>query len=209
MRRMGTIFRNIFGVTAVAFTVVAFVYNGNTAGPNDLLHPNTDPQFADLVERGYDPSNSARDILAQFTGAPAPTSHEVDYAAAIAAYDQERSRLEVLSQERETNFQGLLAWAAIFGCLSLVITVPWRRLIGRVHKSSKTAAFEAGKLTGQCVNALTSITDSSPSPIIGRSGMKSYSVADELQKWSKLHDEGVVTDAEFDEARNRLLNRVG
>ena len=35
--------------------------------------------------------------------------------------------------------------------------------------------------------------------------MQSYSVADELSKWSKLRDEGVVSEQEFQDARNKIL----
>ncbi|PZT92470.1 SHOCT domain-containing protein [Sphingomonas sp.] len=47
----------------------------------------------------------------------------------------------------------------------------------------------------------------SSTPIFKRDNLKTYSVADELAKWKKLRDEGVVTDEEYDEARQSLLNR--
>lgn len=43
------------------------------------------------------------------------------------------------------------------------------------------------------------------SRIIKRDSLASYSVADELIKWSKLHAEGLVSDDEFEEARTKLL----
>ncbi|MCH7630025.1 MAG: SHOCT domain-containing protein [Proteobacteria bacterium] len=45
------------------------------------------------------------------------------------------------------------------------------------------------------------------SPIVGRHGLTSYSVADELMKWNELRETGVVTEEEFGEARARLLKR--
>ena len=41
--------------------------------------------------------------------------------------------------------------------------------------------------------------------IIKGENMRSYSVADELSKWAKLRDEGVVSEQEFQEARNKIL----
>lgn len=43
------------------------------------------------------------------------------------------------------------------------------------------------------------------SRIIKIQGLKSYSVADELLKWSKLRDEGLVSEDEYHEARAKLL----
>lgn len=36
-------------------------------------------------------------------------------------------------------------------------------------------------------------------------GVKTYSVADELLKWSKLKENGLVTDEEFEQAKSKLL----
>lgn len=41
--------------------------------------------------------------------------------------------------------------------------------------------------------------------IIKGENMRSYSVADELSKWAKLRDDGVVSEQEFQEARNKIL----
>jgi len=37
--------------------------------------------------------------------------------------------------------------------------------------------------------------------------LKQYSVADELLKWAKLKEGGLITEEEFNEARSKLLNR--
>ena len=41
--------------------------------------------------------------------------------------------------------------------------------------------------------------------IIKGENLRSYSVADELSKWAKLRDEGVISEQEFQEARNKIL----
>jgi hypothetical protein len=43
-------------------------------------------------------------------------------------------------------------------------------------------------------------------PIMSREKMAAYSVADELSKWGKLRDEGLITEEQFLETRSRLLN---
>lgn len=42
--------------------------------------------------------------------------------------------------------------------------------------------------------------------IMGRDNMASYSVADELLKWKKLNDDGVISDSEFEDMKKKLLN---
>ncbi|MNR60378.1 hypothetical protein D3C85_1818390 [compost metagenome] len=45
------------------------------------------------------------------------------------------------------------------------------------------------------------------SGIIKTQSFKAFSVADELIKWSKLRDDGVVTVEEYELARAKLLGR--
>ena len=42
--------------------------------------------------------------------------------------------------------------------------------------------------------------------IMSRDGLQPYSVADEIAKWKALHDQGVIDDDEYRQARSRLLN---
>jgi hypothetical protein len=43
--------------------------------------------------------------------------------------------------------------------------------------------------------------------IIGRDSHTPYSIADELLKWSKLREDGLITENEYQQARMNLLNR--
>jgi hypothetical protein len=43
--------------------------------------------------------------------------------------------------------------------------------------------------------------------IIKAEKLKQYSVADELLKWAKLKEDGHISEAEFNEARDKLLKR--
>lgn len=42
--------------------------------------------------------------------------------------------------------------------------------------------------------------------IIGRDNLSSYSVADEMLKWSNLLEKGLITKEEFDKAKTKLMN---
>jgi hypothetical protein len=42
--------------------------------------------------------------------------------------------------------------------------------------------------------------------IVGRSNATSFSIADELMKWTKLRDDGIVSEDEFQDARRNLMS---
>lgn len=50
-------------------------------------------------------------------------------------------------------------------------------------------------------------SDSGDAKIRSSGGFGTYSVADELRKWADLREEGVVSEQEFQEARDTLLKR--
>ena len=54
------------------------------------------------------------------------------------------------------------------------------------------------------------IEDNQNSPeieITKRDKMNSYSVADELLKWAKLKEDGLISKEDYEKAKNALLNR--
>lgn len=54
---------------------------------------------------------------------------------------------------------------------------------------------------------ITSKTNQREVDIIKGENLKQYSVADELTKWAKLKEDGHISEDEFNDARNKLLNR--
>ena len=50
-------------------------------------------------------------------------------------------------------------------------------------------------------------TTATKARIIGRDSLTPYSIADELLKWNKLREDGLITEDEYQEARMNLLNR--
>ncbi|WP_295531995.1 SHOCT domain-containing protein [Novosphingobium sp. Chol11] len=89
--------------------------------------------------------------------------------------------------------------------LFVILNIPWSRM-------ASNAAYKSGVVTGKFINivrvGVSSIKEpASGSPIVGRHGLSTYSIADELAKWNQLREDGVVTEKEFAGARARLLNR--
>ena len=43
--------------------------------------------------------------------------------------------------------------------------------------------------------------------IVGNDNLRSYSAADELLKWAELREKGIISEREFDEAREKILRK--
>jgi hypothetical protein len=159
-------------------------------------HPDQDPAFAEIA------SDPVRSSQAQFMP---ETELEQQYSAALIEYGRQRVGYdyEVADIARRKNKRfGLLTVFVIFWGIALL---PWPRWFSKAKSSAEVVADHAVVLAAKGSEAWREATASSP--VIGRHGLKSYSVADELLKWSKLRDEGVVTEAEYEEARVKLLSR--
>jgi hypothetical protein len=50
------------------------------------------------------------------------------------------------------------------------------------------------------------VTENSPN-IFNNEGIKQYSVADELLKWAKLKEDGLISDKEFEQAKAKILGK--
>ncbi|VWX47974.1 SHOCT domain-containing protein [Novosphingobium sp. 9U] len=202
---MLTVFRALLGLATAGAAFAAIMFNGGIVSLDTIAHPNNDPQFADLVERGYRPPSGVVEVLERQGQAP-ETRHEADYGTALKWYDDRRSATEYNNSLEEEKRDLAIGWAIALGALFLISLLPWARFVRKMNASGDAAADKVAKIASQGTTALKEKLR--PSPIIGRSGLSSFSVADELAKWSKLRDEGVVTAAEFEEARARLLKRT-
>jgi hypothetical protein len=106
-----------------------------------------------------------------------------EYYSAESAYNS--------SKDDRNRF---IAWAGGIGSLALVIQFLWvgpftRQLpVWRAARSHKK-------------------TNTKNKHIIGRDSLTPYSIADELLKWSKLREDGHITEDEYQDARMKLLNR--
>lgn len=132
------------------------------------------------------------------------TNQEADYAAAVQDYDKQ-SRLADEQRGSYGSIRDILLWLATIPALLLTLSLlPWSRWIGKAAEVDRRMANESKKMFEVGVEDLRAMRE--PSPIIGRKGLKTYSIADELTKWNDLLNNGVVTVAEFEEARARLLS---
>lgn len=189
----------------IALTWNALNHNHKEQVAMSIVHPDYDPKFADLTQSGYKPPNQYEAILGKYAGINNQSPHETEYGVALDSYEREASLYATeVSAHREAR-DILAGWAVVCAVVFSLSLLPWARWGGKLNKSGMAVAEEATKLGAHSVIAIKAMSD--PSPIVGRSGFTSYSVADELEKWSKLRNEGVVTEAEFEEARARLLRR--
>lgn len=179
----------------LTLSMAAIVKNQGANAPIELpTHPSDDPIFADFKQwdADFNPPSDSPALLLQ-------------YRMALDAYDHE---LNIATRVREDSAETrdiLVGWiVAVFLFLALT-WLPWRRWGDKTSEATSVAAEEAGKLAARGYMAAKALAE--PSPIVGRSGLKTYSVADELAKWSKLREEGVVSQEEFEEARAALLRR--
>jgi hypothetical protein len=183
-------------VAAFGFGIASVAYTDSTVLEPTVVDPQSDPQYADIDKSAYN------QLLTRF--AP-KTSHESAYQAASQAYEQEVSFLSQKQEEAVETRKALFAGAGLVLITLFIISLPWRHWLRTFKKTTDTVVTETTKAALVGVKALKSVQDNSP--IVGRSGLSSYSIADELEKWSRRRAEGIVTEQEFEEARTKLLKR--
>lgn len=124
--------------------------------------------------------------------------------AVMESQRQSALRLDRIHEYQEV--QGISTFFAIVCALAFIgLCLPWDRIAAKPSQKASNVAFNLGKITGQAAHSIKEMTGGSP--IVGRHGLTSYSVADELMKWNELRETGVVTEEEFAEARALLLKR--
>lgn len=176
--------------------VCSVVYHDRTAIERTLADPRTDPQFSDIV------SNPLQVFQAEMN----PTTiHEGDYSIALRNFQKEQTVIDNQIYDAGRTFDTVVTLLLIAIVSLLIALLPWPRWTRRAQKSSSALAQQAVVLASNGGDVWKAKT--AASPVVGRHGLKSYSVADELLKWNELRSEGVVSNAEFEEARKNLLSR--
>jgi len=94
-----------------------------------------------------------------------------------------------------------LAGALLSGVYLLIVEHLWRIPLTRQLPGFHSSYRRLGDLFRRI-----KVPRSSTLSIMSRENLVPFSVADELKKWSKLRDEGVITEEQFLEARRRMLN---
>lgn len=88
------------------------------------------------------------------------------------------------------------------GAAALVVMIVTHYLFTRALDPYEIWVSENGLFPAR---ASSNPTDDPAASIVKVEKLRSFSVADELLKWSKLHDEGVISDEEYAAAKKRLL----
>jgi D-alanyl-lipoteichoic acid acyltransferase DltB (MBOAT superfamily) len=87
-----------------------------------------------------------------------------------------------------------ISLAVAMGSVALIIEFLWIRPLARQLPIWRVARFHKK-------------VEINNNRIIGRDSLTPYSIANELLKWSKLRDDGLITEDEYQNARMTLLNR--
>jgi zinc-ribbon domain len=87
-----------------------------------------------------------------------------------------------------------LGWSVAIGSVALIIEFLWIGPLTRQLPVWRDARSQKK-------------TTATKARIIGRASLTPYSIADELLKWTKLREDGLITEDEYQEARMNLLNR--
>lgn len=193
---MRYIVRGILMLVFATLSAMAFSYHQEAKSIEAPTDPRVMQEYADIASSPFDA------LVYQY--APR-NAHDRAFSEAMSKFwEEDRAYSQQISHLRSSE-QNTLFWAVWVFVAFLLSLLPWRTWLMKVRASVNSAGNKAADLTSKGITAYKSST--APSPVIGRHGLKSYSVADELLKWSKLREEGLVTDAEFEEARKNLMSR--
>lgn len=136
--------------------------------------------------------------------------YSVDWQNDIAGSMQalrERQRQSDLYLDRIHGYENtrdtLGGLAVICGIIFVGLWLPWGQMSASVAQHGAEINTKLEDIAGSATTSLKEMTRGSP--IVGRHGLTTYSVADELMKWNELRENGVVSEEEFSEARARLL----
>jgi hypothetical protein len=97
----------------------------------------------------------------------------------------------------------VLLAAYFYGCLAAIMSWYYKPLGRHTDWVTVNGAFSR-KQKGDEVP----VASEASGTIAKRENLKQPSVADELAKWAKLRDDGVVSESEFEHARSQLLNEM-
>lgn len=98
----------------------------------------------------------------------------------------------------------LLAIGLLSGIAAILVTL----LSGPNVKSTAEIHDEMAAVVAKVWSSRDAVMPQSKGlSIMGRDGLSSYSTADEMIKWKKLFDEGVVSEEEYQDAVDKIMKR--
>lgn len=161
-----------------------------------------------LLYLGYQDDTAADGVTSSYVGRPI-TEYTGDYSEIVR--DSARStEAEAVASGQRYDLRESAEKYKLGGILALVAfalaLIPWSRLGDELRGRANDAAEGIGVVT-QKAKALSQEWQDERTTIVGRDGSCAYSVADELRKWDGLLADGLVTQEEFDRARDKLLKR--
>jgi hypothetical protein len=97
----------------------------------------------------------------------------------------------------------LICSAFFYGCIAAIEHWYYAPLSRHSEWVTMNGAFSRKQKSGE-----VPVRSKTNDPIIQSENLKQLSVADELAKWAKLRDDGLVSEAEFEQARSKLLHKM-
>ena len=127
-----------------------------------------------------------------------------EYANHLADYHRAIDLETIARSEHENWRESVLAITMVASAAFALLLLPWSRWFNNGAFVARRTA-QSGVETAKRLKAVAKTAGPS---IIGVSKLKQFSVADELVKWKKLLDDGLVSTEEFQSAQARLLGRT-
>lgn len=185
---------------AGAFTMfgLALHYSSASGQVAVVSDPRSDPRFADIVAGGP---------VAELKAITGVTHHERDFAQASENYRLEMRAVEYANSEARDTASTFARYGILASIVFGILCLPWNRYRGALGKAAHHAQGDIARLSDSAGKVFERNSERAGPTIMKRDGLTQYSVADEVAKWSKLHKDGLVTEAEFNAARDKLLNR--
>jgi len=113
-----------------------------------------------------------------------------------------QKKIDEDKENKAMLYESVLLYAAIVFLVSIIVLMFYLKL---VHPIFKRVTFQVYCKAKELVLKKRKVTTNGTS-VIKSDKFTSYSVADEILKWAKMRDEGIVSEEEFEKAKDDMLD---
>lgn len=192
------------GITATCGGA-AFHFHQTLNNLPEIAHPANDPRYASLATQQA--LSHYRSPLSAVLNDIEPSALEVQYQAAIERYGAQINNQSYEMSRLEDNQQIALGVFYTFLYLTVILFLPWIKVRKFIDDAGPNVGLDLARFSKSAALSIRNRRGDSGPSIVGRDGLTSYSVADEVSKWHQLYRDGLVTESEFIAAKQKLLNR--
>jgi hypothetical protein len=174
----------LFGLAAAGTLVTAGYYQWSASQIRDDmgLHPDSNSAYTDVISIRYE------DVI---TSDYSVRKNWQDYQRDVKWYNDRQNAVEKkIGDSYNMIFVSLIPMIFLF-----IVEFFWRRPLSRlIHQ-----------LLAKQLPDATQSEVKNVARIMARDSLAPYSIADELLKWGRLRDEGLITEHEYQQVRQKLL----